>query len=478
MENRYQELLAVLFLAHHIILALVLIDKMMITLYYNLRNVENLTKYNILYAGWTSNPDYLAYGYSTIGHPKKTVKKVNIEYSRAWAGSNSFGLYFDKGVNEKGCSGSPVFNNDKKVVGWVCGGEGSCDDVGKDILSNQTLCGSFDNLYTYLSALYIDPEFIGESESSNPSPPDPSELPDHCDNCERDYDETGIDCGGSCYPCGMQDVLTIKTDLDLFGTVKSRYEIFAEPDPGTLLALKSGSSSLEAGQNIYLNGGFEVQKGATFYAGIDEELMSEADRGCQPACVSQASLYLIPDGDGIYDYYFFRAAFITSYNIYVTPRNQSNNIVYSHKNVPVYSNGYIFAWDGTGAVSNGYYTIVIEATDCYGNITPYVHYIEYSLPKSGIIQDINEVTKSETETNHKPGIVIYPNPFNDEIMIDYSGNSFPLECNLFDVNGKLILKKIINNQHKKIDLKNVSSGTYIINAKAGEYNLVQKIIKE
>ena len=63
-------------------------------------------------------------------------------------------------------------------------------------------------------------------------------------------------------------------------------------------------------------------------------------------------------------------------------------------------------------------------------------------------------------------------------MINYSGNSFPLECNLFDVNGKLILKKIINNQHKKIDLKNVSSGTYIINAKAGEYNLVQKIIKE
>ena len=62
----------------------------------------------------------------------------------------------------------------------------------------------------------------------------------------------------------MQDVLTIKTDLDLLGTVKSRYEIFAEPDPGTLLALKSGSSSLEAGQNIYLNGGFEVQKGANF----------------------------------------------------------------------------------------------------------------------------------------------------------------------------------------------------------------------
>ncbi len=440
-------------------------------------DIFTFADYDLEYSAWSNNHDYYnSEGYFCIHHPKGDVKKINKDNDRAIEiSSDGFKLKYDIGITENGSSGAPAFNSSRQIVGFHVK-----SDINKDcslIGQMKSTNGKFDSLYNAFSYI-LDPTGAGSAQSSNPQPPSYSELPSHCSNCKQDYDETGIDCGGSCYPCGMQDVLIIKTDLDLLGSVKSRYEIFAEPDPGTLLALKSGSSSLEAGQNIYLNGGFEVQKGATFYAGIDAELMSEADRGCQPACVSQASLYLIPDGDGIYDYYFFRAAFITSYNIYVTPRNQSNNIVYSHKNVPVYSNGYIFAWDGTGAVSNGYYTIVIEATDCYGNITPYVHYIEYSLPKSGIIQDINEVTKSETETNHKPGIVIYPNPFNDEIMINYSGNSFPLECNLFDVNGKLIFKKIINNQHKKIDLKNVSSGTYIINAKAGEYNLVQKIIKE
>lgn len=28
-----------------------------------------------------------------------------------------------------------------------------------------------------------------------------SSLPAHCDNCEKDGDETGMDCGGSCPPC-------------------------------------------------------------------------------------------------------------------------------------------------------------------------------------------------------------------------------------------------------------------------------------
>jgi hypothetical protein len=219
------------------------------------RNVDKLARYNILYAGWTSNPNYLTNGYAVVGHPKNTVKKVNVENSRAWANPDYFGLYFDLGVSEHEFSGSPVFDSSKKVVGWLCTGTGDCSTIGQENSSNHTTCGRFDYLHFYLSS-YIDPNFVGEATNSNPVQPTP---PAHCNDCIRNYDETGIDCGGEdCYPCGMPDVVTLKTPMDIPGTVKSRYDIFAEPDPGSLLALKSGSYSIEAGMNVYLKGGFDA----------------------------------------------------------------------------------------------------------------------------------------------------------------------------------------------------------------------------
>ncbi len=438
------------------------------------RSVEELSKYNIEYAGWTSNPVFSQYGYAAIGHPRGDVKKINVEHSYASpVNSDYFGLHFDVGVAEKGFSGSPIFNSNGIIVGWLCTGGGDCSTVGQEL----TTCGRFDNLYFLLTS-YIDPNFNGETTSSNPSPPLPSELPAHCDNCVQDGDETGIDCGGSCYPCGLNnDVLTLKTDMDLLGVVKSRYEIFAEPDPGTLLALKSGNSSLEAGMNIYLNGGFEVRKGATFYAGIDAELMSRPSL-CQAGCVEQIMGYFYPDGDGIYDYYFIAAAYVTNYNIYVTPRYESNNIIYSRENVTAHSNGYIAVWDGSGAISDGYYRVVIEATDCFGNMTPYLHYISLYMTKSATIQSTNLSTSLEKETNQKPNIEVHPNPFLNQLTISYTGKAFPLEYKITDLAGKVVLANETSATTEKINLQNLSSGAYIINAKAGEHNLVQKIIKK
>ncbi|WP_340112983.1 T9SS type A sorting domain-containing protein [Maribellus mangrovi] len=445
--------------------------------------VNNLSKYDLVYGAWTKNYNYnTGVGYICIHHPKGDSKKFNKDNDASYSVStDGFKLKYDIGITEGGSSGAPVFNLSKEIVGFHVRGavDKDCNLLGQ--ISSTS--GKFDYLYTEFSSI-LDPTGGGSAQSSNPQPPSYSELPDHCKNCEQDGDETGIDCGGGCYPCGMQDVMAIKTEMDLQGVNKSRYEIFAEPDPGSLLALKSGNSSLEAGMNVYLNGGFEVQKGATFYAGIDAELMSEADRGCQPACFAPNWAFS-PNGDGVTDYWYFNQAFIQEYNIKIfSPDGKS--IIYSDNGVPVFGNGTIYAWDGSGYnfTQSEQFPVTIDYLDCYGIWRSKNDWIwaGYSANKSAEIQSQNSLqeinTKNVDGKSDTGSIDLFPNPVTNQLNIQYSGDTFPLKYKLTDLNGKEIIMKETSTANEQVDLSGVSSGVYIIHAKAGDCNLIQKIIKK
>jgi len=123
------------------------------------RTVKVYSKLNVEYAGWdafydlsnSNNTTYVA-----IGHPGGDTKMVNVDYDRAYVNSNGeeFGLYFDEGVSEGGFSGSPIFNDEAKVVGWLCAASDSADCfyVGTEESQNKTTCGRLDNLHYYLSS--------------------------------------------------------------------------------------------------------------------------------------------------------------------------------------------------------------------------------------------------------------------------------------------------------------------------------------
>jgi hypothetical protein len=271
----------------------------------------------------------------------------------------------------------------------------------------------------------------------------------------------------------MQDVVTLKTPMDIPTTVKSRYEIFAEPDPGTLLALTGGSYSLETGINVYLKGGFVVEKGAEFYAGIDAELMSEPDRGCGNSCVQLYSL-IEPDGDGYLDYLLMKQAFITSYDIMVI--DYWNDVEYTANNLPVYANGIINVWDGSGGQS-GSKRVVINYTDCNGYEHENSFYISYlSGEKSATLIDQNTET-SVDDINKNANIIVYPNPFSNDVTINFAGGKFPLEYKIMDLTGKVFFHNKTSSSREVINLSGLAAGTYVINAKAGEFNLVEKLIK-
>jgi hypothetical protein len=440
--------------------------------------VNELSSHDLVYGAWSKNHNFNSSSnveYFCIHHPKGDVKKINKDNHKVdEVLFNGFKLKYDSGLAETGSSGSPVFNSSRQIVGFHLAslGNRSCELIGQITSLNGTL----NSLYSAFGSL-LDPSGTGQATSSNPQPPQPSELPSHCRDCIQNGDETGMDCGGSCFPCGIQDVVRLKSLMDIPGKVKSRYEILAQPDPNTLLTLKGGSYSFEAGMNVYLKGGFEVEKGAVFYAGIDAGLMSEADRGCGGICVYAPSIPITPNGDGLNDYWAFSQAFAVKYSIEV--KNRWNQTIYIAVNQPIHENGWILAWDGSGATQDSGYGILLVLTDCLGNTHTRGYVVNvYGLKSAGINENHNIEIESKDIDNSETKIKFYPNPFNDKVTLSYSGEIFPIVCKVSDINGKVVFDRKLSSAYEFIDLAGLASGTYIIQAKAGQYNIMEKLIKK
>ena len=86
--------------------------------------------FNGYYAGWnrSSSPPQLSAG---IHHPGGDPKKINYDndnaFSDGWYTSNThWRLNWDEGGTEGGSSGSPLFDDEKLIVGQLHGGSGEC----------------------------------------------------------------------------------------------------------------------------------------------------------------------------------------------------------------------------------------------------------------------------------------------------------------------------------------------------------------
>jgi len=77
-------------------------------------------------------------------------------------------------------------------------------------------------------------------------------------------------------------------------------------------------------------------------------------------------------------------------------------------------------------------------------------------------------------------ISIYPNPAKDNISIyfnDFEGNN-PVDVSIFNINGKLIMHKVINDEnHITIKInKFLTSGMYFIRVQSNIKTIIQKLI--
>ena len=113
--------------------------------------------FNVFFAGWdrgTSPPKYTA----TIHHPQGDVMKISVDNDppeTSYHVDNYFNdlveyshwriLEWDNGTTENGSSGGALFNENKRIVGLLTGGQASCDSSVNDYFTK------FDYAWDYYS---------------------------------------------------------------------------------------------------------------------------------------------------------------------------------------------------------------------------------------------------------------------------------------------------------------------------------------
>lgn len=432
------------------------------------KKVSELAKSNILYAGWAGNYSFSnsKTGYTYIGHPGGNVKTVNTETSFAVQnGSTNFRLTNKVGVNETGFSGSPVFYSaDRNVVGWVCTegtGNYNCGDG-----NQSTYCGLFRELYFKINS-YIDPTNNGSATTTQPTE---VSLPAHCKNCIKDGDETDIDCGGSCQPCGMADDLSIVTSNDIYrSNLKSRFKI-SFGNGNSMINLKPGNYELNAGQSIILKS-CKISDGATLKANVNQTQIYEPFKGCQSSCFSPISLSC----NGDYVPVVINQAFVKS--SYFKVYDRWGGYVYTSPTYYFYENGQFFTQDLVGIISNATFILIHYYTDCNGNQNT----AQSVLTVGCLGCKSAEILTSSEPLNPTNPFSVFPNPACDYINVfvasDSPANEF-YAIEIYSINGKLLKNIKVRENLNTVDISDLLSGTYIIGVKTSTNNFYEKFIKE
>ncbi len=106
-----------------------------------------------------------------------------------------------------------------------------------------------------------------------------------------------------------------------------------------------------------------------------------------------------------------------------------------------------------------YYAVIIGANGCPSLPTP----IEVN-----IVLGVNDFDLSKLK--------YYPNPVNDLLTITYADVITNVE--VFDLNGRMVIKRDFDNQTVQLDFSSLSSGTYMLNIKTKENSQFVKIVKK
>jgi formylglycine-generating enzyme required for sulfatase activity len=101
--------------------------------------------FNVYYAGWDRTNVTPSSGFA-IHHPRGDLKKISVEsdplisWSPSFVSGVNYGTCFyvvgwdsGTGMTQDGSSGCPLFNSEKRVVGQLIGGAGTCADPGSTV---------------------------------------------------------------------------------------------------------------------------------------------------------------------------------------------------------------------------------------------------------------------------------------------------------------------------------------------------------
>lgn len=76
------------------------------------------------------------------------------------------------------------------------------------------------------------------------------------------------------------------------------------------------------------------------------------------------------------------------------------------------------------------------------------------------------------------GIELFPNPFNDYLILNNQSGKSLEQLSIFDLSGNMVMDmNVVNEGQNKIQTSNLSSGVYFLKVSSGNQNFVEKLIK-
>jgi len=101
-------------------------------------------------------------------------------------------------------------------------------------------------------------------------------------------------------------------------------------------------------------------------------------------------------------------------------------------------------------------------------------YFDYNFPVE--TNEANTVFQTLSNTSFEAGnnVLVYPNPA--ESLLNVHSKEIVEKIELYDVQGRLVLIKIINQEQFSVDVSNLSRGTYLLKSITHNKQEVQKIL--
>jgi len=471
-----------------------------------LLKIDNMTvtdaiNWNLFYAGWNNDDtDGLITQATGIHHPSGDVMKIcredNAPYHNTAAGAQVWYInQWEQGVTEPGSSGSPLFDQNGRIIGQLYGGLAACSGTSNN--GQYDYYGRLGVSWSLGVGDYLDPVSCGGTNITNDGwDPNGPALSDNS-SIQSVNKPKGDICGSEITPsvklrnAGGNNLTSCIINYNIDGGTNATFNWSGNLNPNSSIDVDLPTLTVSDGAHVF-NAFTTLPNGVSDSDPSNDASLSnfainstgiETNVNIETDCWGYETYWEIKD---------VSTALVAS---------GGNTIGIAPGGLDIGNNGDPGAYGDETSVS----VKLCLAEGCY-DFTIYDDYGDglegsasagcstdgtYSITNSSntVLTSMTAVAFGNSETNNfcvvnNAGLAeaqtislnVYPNPTDGLLTIELIGNINHTNLFITDVYGRAIFTRSITEQNSTVDLTNLSSGSYFVTVSDESSSIMKRII--